>query len=317
MRIRLKPKARDLGLSMSDVAYQVRHAFYGAEALRFQRDRDEVKVMVRYPVSERRSLGRLEEMWIRTPSGHEVPLREVAELEMAQEYLSIERVDRRRVITVFADVDEAVANADRIRKDLQRGVLPLLEEEFPGLSYSIEGAGKEQKESMADVEKGFILALFLIYALLAVPFRSFSQPLIVMTAIPFGIVGAFLGHLIMGLDLSMLSFFGIVGLSGVVVNDSLILINAINRLRTQGVPLQEAVLRGGTLRFRAVILTTLTTFAGLTPLILERSLQARFLIPMAVSLGFGVLFATFITLILIPCGYMIFEDVRRGPGGLA
>jgi len=317
VRIRLKPKARDLGLSMSDVAYQVRHAFYGAEALRFQRDRDEVKVMVRYPVSERRSLGRLEEMWIRTPSGHEVPLREVAELEMAQEYLSIERVDRRRVITVSADVDEAVANADRIRKDLQRGVLPLLEDEFPGLSYSIEGAGKEQKESMADVEKGFILALFLIYALLAVPFRSFSQPLIVMTAIPFGIVGAFLGHLIMGLDLSMLSFFGIVGLSGVVVNDSLILINAINRLRTQGVPLQEAVLRGGTLRFRAVILTTLTTFAGLTPLILERSLQARFLIPMAVSLGFGVLFATFITLILIPCGYMIFEDVRRGPGGLA
>jgi len=143
VRIRLKPKARDLGLSMSDVAYQVRHAFYGAEALTLQRDRDEVKVMVRYPVSERRSLGRLEEMWIRTPSGHEVPLREVAELEMAQEYLSIERVDRRRVITVFADVDEAVANADRIRKDFQKGVLPLLEEEFPGLSYSIEGAGKE------------------------------------------------------------------------------------------------------------------------------------------------------------------------------
>lgn len=317
VRIRLKPKARDLGLSMSDVAYQVRHAFYGAEALRFQRDRDEVKVMVHYPISERRSLGKLEEMWIRTPSGHEVPLREVAELQMDQEYLSIERVDRRRVITVSADVDEAVANAEHIRKDLQRGVLPLLKEEFPGLSYSIEGAGKEHRESMADVQKGFILALFLIYALLAIPFRSFSQPLIVMAAIPFGIVGAFLGHLIMGLDISILSLFGIVGLSGVVVNDSLILINAINRIRTQGIPLQEAVLRGGTLRFRAVILTTLTTFAGLTPLILERSLQARFLIPMAVSLGFGVLFATFITLIIIPCGYVILEDLRRGPRGLA
>ncbi|HDG98750.1 MAG TPA: efflux RND transporter permease subunit, partial [Desulfobacterales bacterium] len=208
-------------------------------------------------------------------------------------------------------VDEAVANAEEIRQDLSRGLLPQLKMRHRGLDYSIEGAGKERAESMRDVEQGFLLALFLIYVLLAIPFASFSQPFLVMTAIPFGIVGAFLGHLVMGYDLSILSFFGIVGLSGVVVNDSLILISAINRLREQGVPLKEAVLQGGILRFRAVILTTLTTFAGLAPLIFERSVQARFLIPMALSLGFGVLFATVITLVLIPCGYVILEDLKK------
>ena len=314
IRIKLKPSARSLGLTLQEIAHQVRHAFYGAEALRFQRDHDEVKVMVRWPEGERRSLGNLEEMWIRLRNGGAVPLKEVAIFYPSQEYLTIERVDRRRVLTVSADVDEAVANAEEIRQDLSRGLLPQLKMRHRGLDYSIEGAGKERAESMRDVEQGFLLALFLIYVLLAIPFASFSQPFLVMTAIPFGIVGAFLGHLVMGYDLSILSFFGIVGLSGVVVNDSLILISAINRLREQGVPLKEAVLQGGALRFRAVILTTLTTFAGLTPLIFERSVQARFLVPMALSLGFGVLFATTITLVLIPCGYVILEDLkgRRG-----
>jgi multidrug efflux pump subunit AcrB len=172
----------------------------------------------------------------------------------------------------------------------------------------MEGEGKEQKESLADVRKGFVIALFCIYALLAVPFKSFSQPLVVMAAIPFGIVGAIIGHLLMGFNISIISLFGIVGLSGVVVNDSLVLIDRVNRLRKQGLGVRDAVTQAGAMRFRAIVLTSLTTFAGLTPMLLERSIQAQFLIPMAVSLGFGVLAATVITLILIPCGYVILDD---------
>jgi multidrug efflux pump subunit AcrB len=194
---------------------------------------------------------------------------------------------------------------------LEKRFLPQLELNYPGLRYAMEGEGKEQKESLSDVVNGFVIALFLIYALLAIPFKSFTQPFVVMSAIPFGMVGAVIGHLIMGLNLSLLSLFGIVGLAGVVVNDSLVLVHATNRIREQGVSPREAITQGGALRFRAIILTSLTTFAGLTPMILERSLQAQFLIPMAVSLGFGVLFATVITLLLIPCGYMILEDVHN------
>jgi len=180
----------------------------------------------------------------------------------------------------------------------------------------MEGEGKEQRESLSDVVNGFVIALFLIYALLAIPFKSFTQPFVVMSAIPFGMVGAVIGHLIMGLNLSLLSLFGIVGLAGVVVNDSLVLVHATNRIRDEGASSHEAITQGGALRFRAIILTSLTTFAGLTPMILERSLQAQFLIPMAVSLGFGVLFATLITLLLIPCSYMILEDVHNLVGNV-
>jgi len=212
---------------------------------------------------------------------------------------------------VTADVDETVTNANELRTDLEKRFLPQLELNYPGLRYSMEGEGKEQKESLSDVVNGFVIALFLIYALLAIPFRSFTQPFVVMSAIPFGMVGAVIGHLIMGLNLSLLSLFGIVGLAGVVVNDSLVLVHTTNRIREQGASPHEAITQGGALRFRAIILTSLTTFAGLTPMIMERSLQAQFLIPMAVSLGFGVLFATVITLLLIPCGYMILEDVHN------
>jgi multidrug efflux pump subunit AcrB len=311
MQLKLKPAARSLGLTLSDLAMQVRHAFYGAEAIRLQRDQDEVKVMVRYPPEERKSLGHVEEKRIRTPDGFAVPFNQVAEVKMERGYASIERAQRRRVIKVTADVDETKTNANEVRADLERGVLPGLMNRYPGMRYSIEGEGKEQRESMAAVAKGFVIALFGIYALLAVPFRSFTQPLIVMAAIPFGIVGALLGHLIMGLNLSILSLFGIVGLAGVVVNDSLVLIHATNHIRADGLTAQEAIVKGAALRFRAIILTSLTTFAGLMPMILEKSVQAQFLIPMAVSLAFGVLFATVITLILIPCGYLIREDVRR------
>ncbi|MCF8144002.1 MAG: efflux RND transporter permease subunit [Deltaproteobacteria bacterium] len=311
MQLKLKPAARSLGLTLNDLAQQVRHAFYGAEALRLQRDQDEVKVLVRYPEEERKSLGHVKEMRIRTAGGKEVPFSQVAEVAMKHGYASIQRAQRLRVVKVTADVDESVANANEVRGDVEARVLPDLKNKYPGLRYTIEGEGKEQAESLSDVIQGFAVALFGIYALLAIPFRSFSQPFIVMAAIPFGIVGAIAGHLIMGLNLSLLSLFGMVGLAGVVVNDSLVLIHATNRIREGGTGARDAVTRAGALRFRAIILTSLTTFAGLMPMILEKSLQAQFLIPMAVSLGFGVLFATGITLLLVPCGYVILEDVHN------
>ena len=311
MQLKLKLGARSLGLTLDDLAQQVRHAFYGAEALRLQRDQDEVKVLVRYPESERKSLGYVEDMRIRTPAGDEVPFSEVAEVTMKQGYSTIERAQRRRVIVVTADVDESVINANELRIDLENRFMPQLQQKYPGLRFTMEGEGKEQKESLADVIRGFIIALFLIYALLAIPFRSFTQPFVVMTAIPFGMVGAVMGHLLMGHNLSLLSLFGIVGLAGVVVNDSLVLLYTTNRMREEEMSAHDAITRAGALRFRAIILTSLTTFAGLTPMILERSLQAQFLIPMAVSLGFGVLFATVITLLLVPCGYMILEDLHK------
>ena len=311
MQLKLKPSARSLGLTLSDLARQVRHAFYGAEALRMQRDKDEVKVLVRYPEDERKSLGYVEEMRIRTPDGSEVPFGLLAEVKMEQGYASIQRTQRNRVIKITADVDETVTNAHEVRTILERGFLEDLKFNYPGLRYSMEGEGKEQKESLNDVIRGFMFALFCIYALLAIPFRSFTQPFVVMSAIPFGIVGAVVGHLIMGLNITILSLFGMVGLAGVVVNDSLVLIYTANRARHQGADVHDAVIKAGGLRFRAIILTSLTTFASLIPMILERSLQAQFLIPMAVSLGFGVLFATVITLLLIPCTYIILEDLHN------
>jgi len=311
MQLKLKPAARSLGLTLNDLAQQVRHAFYGAEALRLQRDRDEVKVMVRYPERERNSLRSVEDMRIRTPEGQAVPFRSLADVTLERGYAVIQRTDRNRVIKVTADVDETMANANDVRTALESGFLPDLKSRYGGLRYSVEGEGKEQRESLQDVMNGFLLALFGIYALLAIPFRSFSQPFIVMAAIPFGIVGAVLGHLIMGFPITILSLFGVVGLAGVVVNDSLVLIDATNRIREEGSPPDEAVARAGMMRFRAILLTSLTTFAGLMPMILERSLQARFLIPMAISLGYGVLFATVITLLLIPCLYIILEDFRN------
>lgn len=312
MQLDLKPGAADLGLKLEDLARQVRHAFYGAEALRFQRDKDEVKVLVRYPEDQRRSLDNVEQMRIRTPAGHEVPFYQVAEVRMDRGYASIERAQRQRVIKVTADVSAQITNANEVRMNLVENFLPDLQNRFSGLRYTIEGEGQEQAETLADVKKGFIIALFCIYVLLAVPFRSFSQPFMVMMAIPFGLVGAVMGHLMMGFDISVISLFGMVGLAGVVVNDSLVLVHRINEnYRNKGFDVHEAVIEGGKVRFRAVILTSLTTFGGLTPMLLEKSLQARFLIPMAISLGFGVLFATIVTLILVPCFYMVLDDIHR------
>jgi len=316
MQLKLKPAARSLGLTLSDLAQQVRHAFYGAEALRLQRDQDEVKVLVRYPEAERQSLSYVEDMRIRASDGSEAPFNQVAQVRMEQGYATIERAQRRRVIKVFADVDETVSNANDVRTELESGFLQQLKNRYPGLRYVIEGEGKEQKETFQDVGKGFAIAILGIYALLAIPFRSFTQPLVVLSAIPFGIVGAMFGHIIMGHNLCMLSVFGILGAAGVVVNDSLVLIHATNRIRSQGVRPVDAVCQAGPLRFRAIILTSLTTFAGLTPMLLERSMQAQFLIPMAISLAFGVLFATGITLLLVPCGYVIMDDIHNLLAGL-
>ncbi len=310
LKLTLTPEARTLTVTEEDLGRQVRAAFYGAEALRLQRGRNEVKVMVRYPENDRRSLWNFEDLRVRTPDGGELPLARAAVVEEGRGYSQIHRSDRKRVLNVTADVDEKGGNANEILADLQQTELRRLKADFPGLSYDLAGEEKERRESVGSMKQGFLLALFVIYALLAIPFRSYSQPLLIMAAIPFGVVGAILGHLIMGFDLTILSMFGIVALSGVVVNDSLLLIDRVNNNRREGTELLQAVIDGGTRRFRPILLTSLTTFFGLAPMILEKSMQAQFLIPMAISLGFGIMFATGITLLLIPSLYLVLEDVR-------
>jgi multidrug efflux pump subunit AcrB len=314
LKLSLTPEGRAVGLTLSDLARQVRAGFYGQEAQRIQRGRDDIRVMVRYPEEERRSLGDIERMRVRLPDGSEVPFPIVASIEEGRGYAVINRTDRRRVVTVTADVDEQVANANEINRDLRAKVLPQLVRDFPGLSFDFEGEQREQSESLGSLRVNFLVAQLAIFALLAIPFRSYAQPLIIMSAIPFGLVGAVAGHLLMGLDLTMLSMFGMVALSGVVVNDSLILIDLINRMRAEGATLDRAIREAGERRFRPIMLTTATTFLGLTPMIFETSLQAKFLIPMAVSLGYGIVFATAITLILVPCLYRILEDLKAAFG---
>lgn len=303
----LLPWGRSLGLTLQDLAGQVRHAFYGAEALRFQRESDEVKVLVRLPEEERRTPDNLENLFIRTPAGGWVQFKDVAQARISRGYTYIEHEAKQRVVKVTADVNTAVANAKEIRSDLAKRVLPKILGAYSGIRYSFEGEAREERESLRDVFKGFGVALIGIYTLLAIPFRSFTQPLIVITAIPFGIVGALLGHIFLGYDVSIISLFGIVGLSGVVVNDSLVLVERINRLKPNST-ISSAALEAVMVRFRPVILTSLTTFVGLVPIIFERSVQAKVLIPMAISLGFGIIFATVVTLILVPCLYLILED---------
>jgi multidrug efflux pump subunit AcrB len=311
LKITLKPEARTLGITEEDLGRQIRDAFYGAEALRLQRGRNEVKVMVRYPEQDRKSLGNLESMRIRTNDGSEVPFSRAAFVEEGRGFSEINRNDRKRVINVTASVDSSVANAEEINVDLKNTILNDLINDYPGLTYNLEGEEKERMESMASMGKGFAMALLVIYALLAIPFRSYMQPFIIMSAIPFGFVGAVFGHLIMGFNLSILSMFGVVALTGVVVNDSLLLVNFVNERRRAGVELVQAVIEAAQRRFRPIVLTSLTTSLGLMPIILEKSMQAQFLIPMAISLGFGILFATGITLLLVPSLYLILEDFLR------
>jgi multidrug efflux pump subunit AcrB len=310
VKLRVKPAAETFGVTLAGLARQVRQAFYGEEAQRIQRGRDDVRIMVRYPKEQRRSIGDLENMRIRTPNGGEVPFSVVAEAELDRGFSSIRRVDRQRAINVTADVDATQGNASEILADLKANVLPGILADYPGVSYSFAGEERERAETMGGLFKGFLFALIVIYALMAIPFKSYIQPLVVMSIIPFGFVGAVWGHVIMGLNLTILSMFGLVALTGVVVNDSIVLVHFVNQRRRKNGNLIEAVHEAGVARFRPIILTSLTTFAGLTPLLLAKSVQAKFLVPMAVSLAFGVIFATFITLVIVPSIYVILEDIK-------
>lgn len=308
VKLKIRPQAEALGLSLSDLARQVRQAFYGEEAQRVPRGREDIKVMVRFPEDDRGRLATLEQMRIRTPDGAEVPFSSVAEVEEGRGYATIQRADRRRVVSVTAEVDDAIGNANDILTQLDRTILPQLVSDYPGLGYSLEGEQREQRDTIGALRRGFTIALLVIYALMAIPLRSYVQPLVVMSAIPFGIAGAIVAHFLLGLAVSFLSVFGIIALVGVVVNDSLVLTDFINRRRDEGFDIETVVRDCGADRFRPILLTSVTTFAGLVPLLLERSLQAQFLVPMAVSLGFGVMFATVVSLVIVPCLYLILED---------
>lgn len=306
----IRPEARSLGLRSQEVARQVRHAYYGAEALRQQRGRNEVKVMVRLPKAERISEHHLEEMILRTPAGKEVSLAEAVSISRGRAYTTIDRRSGRRVVTVSADASPR-SQAGQVIQALKVDTLPAMQAKYPGLTYSFEGRQADRRESIQALMRGLGVALIIIFAMLAIPFNSFIQPVIIMVAIPFGIVGAVIGHLIMGYSLSVMSMFGVVALSGVVINDSLVLIDFANRRRLAGRSGPESIHESAIHRFRPILLTTLTTFGGLTPMIFETSRQARFLIPMAVSLGFGILFATVITLVLVPSLYLIVDDLQK------
>jgi multidrug efflux pump subunit AcrB len=315
VKLSIKPTAEPLGVTLQDLARQVRQAFYGEEAQRIQRGRDDIRVMVRYPEKERRSLGDLENVRIRTLDGAEVPFRTVANAELGRGFATIQRTDRMRVVNVIANVDRTLTTANDVLADLQTGSLPQILADYPSVSYSLEGEQREQRRAFSGLLSAYVLALLMIYALLAVPLRSYAQPLVIMSVIPFGMVGAVGGHLLMQWvgQLHGLSFFSVIGIvaaSGVVVNASLVLVYNVNAQRARGGSVAEAVVAAGVGRFRPILLTSLTTFAGLTPLMAERSLQAQFLIPMAVSLAFGVMFATAITLLVLPCGYLVLEDLR-------
>ncbi|HOK95179.1 MAG TPA: efflux RND transporter permease subunit [Anaerohalosphaeraceae bacterium] len=310
LNFKIKPEGQALGLTAQEIARQVRNAFYGAEALRQQRGRNEIRVRVKLPLAQRRSEYDIETLLIRTPSGKDVPLMQAAEVARGRSYTSIQRRNGRRTVTVTANV-EPIDDTNQVKETLESKILPNLLKDYPGLSYAWEGRQQDLSEGMQSLNIGFLFALLGIYAMLAIPFRSYFQPIIVMIAIPFGIIGAIIGHLLMGYSLSMMSMMGIVALSGVVVNDSLVLIDYANRLRSsENLPAIEAIHQAGVRRFRPILLTTLTTFGGLAPMIFETSRQARFMIPMAISLGFGILFATGISLVLVPCLYIYLEDIK-------
>jgi multidrug efflux pump subunit AcrB len=310
IQLRVKERAEVLGITSTELGRQVRNAFYGAEAQRIQRGRNEVRVMVRYPREDRESVGNLESMRIRLPDGREVPFSEVADIEIGTGFSSIQRVNRARVINITADIDRENADVAKVTEAVDQRVEEILAT-HAGVASSLEGQTAEDREFKGSLLRNGLLMLIGIYMLLAIPLRSYLQPGIVMLAIPFALVGAVFGHVVTFQPLSSLSYMGIVAAIGVVVNDSLVLVDYVNKKRREGLSPAEAAKRGAERRFRPILLTSLTTFAGLIPILLERSLQAQFLIPMATSLAFGVLFATFITLLLVPCAYLALEDIKR------
>ncbi|MDH3778962.1 MAG: efflux RND transporter permease subunit, partial [Gammaproteobacteria bacterium] len=292
IKLKIKPEAEALGLTMSSLGRQVRQAFYGEEAQRIQRGKDELRVMVRYPIEERRSIADLENMRIRTPDGDEVPFASVAEVSFGKGYSRIQRLDRSRTVTVSADINADVVEPGQVIREMSAGFIPELLSRYPGVQYGLEGSSQDQVDFIRKIQIAGLAAMFLIFALIAIPLHSYSQPLIIMSVIPFGAIGAVIGHIIMGRPISMFSMFGLIALAGVVVNDSLILVDFINKARIRGVAMRDAVIESGTARFRAIVLTSFTTAAGLIPIMLETDPQAQAIIPTAISIGYGIVFAT-------------------------
>jgi len=311
LQVSLKPRASTLGITVSELASQLRQGLYGGEALRMQRGTDEIKVVVSYGDSDRRSLGAVENLRIRTRTGAEIPFREVADTKIVRGYAAITRQDGTRRCRVKADIDERFANAEQIVSDMEATFLPDLDERYPGIRYLIDGQRKRIDESLSSLVRGSCVAGVAIFAILGTVLRSYTQPIIIMAAIPLGMIGAIAGHAILGFELTLMSAFGIVALAGIIVNDALVLVDRVNQNVSNRMDIADAISDAGRVRFRAVILTTVTTFAGLAPLILERSSQAQSLIPLAISIAFGELFGTLLTLFVIPATILVVNDLKR------
>lgn len=311
LKVFLKPSARNLGLTVGDLASQLRQGLYGGEALRLQRGTDEIRVVVRYADSERRSLAAIENLRIRARNGAEIPFHEVAETKLVRGYSAITRQDGMRRCRIRADIDERFANAEQIVSDMASSFLPKLQEQYPGVRYLIDGQRKRINESLSSLLRGAAIAGMVMFAILGAVLKSYTQPLVVMAAIPLGLIGAVLGHWILRYDLTLMSAFGVVALTGIVVNDALVLIDQVNRNIAAGMGVAEAVANAGETRFRAVVLTTVTTVCGLLPLLAERSSQAQPLIPLAISIAFGELFGTVLTLFVVPALILVLDDLRR------
>jgi multidrug efflux pump subunit AcrB len=311
VQLALKPLAHSLGLTLAEVASQVNYSFYGLEAQRILRDSEEIKVMVRYPLEQRSSVGHVDDVLIQAPNGAELPLSELAEITLTDGVTRIRRENSNRTINVWASVDAEQVEPFEVANDIRDNYIPKLLRQYPLVKSELSGSIQEEMDSANDQLRDFVISLMVIFSLLAIPLKSYSQAVMIMVVIPFGVIGAVMGHFILGMDLSALSIMGILAASGVVVNDSLVMVDYVNRARKRGERLKDAVMHAGTKRFRAIFLTSLTTFIGLVPIIFfETSAQAQIVIPMAVSLSFGVLFATIVTLIFIPSLYMIIEDIR-------
>lgn len=310
LNIELTKTALAAGMSRESIVGQIREAYQGITVERIQRGRDDIKVMLRRPVSERVNFAALQDLSIRDNAGNQIPLAQLVKFVPGSSPASITRINRERTVNITADINKQTTNMVLIQNSL-RAFLDKTLQQYPGVHYTFEGEAREQQESFASLLSGLALIFFMIYCLLAIPFKSYSQPLVVMSVIPYGIIGSIMGHWLLGADLSLMSLMGMMALVGVVVNDSLVMVDYINQHRQQGHSMRDAILNAGVARFRPIFLTSITTFMGLMPLLFEQSTQAQFLIPMAISLGFGIMFATFITLFLIPVNYSLMEGGKQ------
>ena len=312
VQLELKPLAYSLGLTLADIASQVSYSFYGLEAQRIIRDGEEIKIMVRYPSSERSSVGDVAAVMIKTIDGNELPLSELADIILTDGVTRIRRENGNRTINVWANVDAEQVEPFKVTNDISDNYIPQLLRKYPLVKSEVTGSIQEEMDNLNNQIRDFVISLMVIFSLLAIPLRSYSQAAMIMVVIPFGIIGSVFGHLLMGMNLNALSVLGILAAAGVVVNDSLVMVDYVNNARKRGETIKAAVIHAGTKRFRAILLTSITTFIGLVPIVFfETSLQAQFVIPMAVSLAFGVLFATVVTLLLIPSLYLIVEDIKQ------